>query len=243
MKNSLVRNLLIIIGLLLTQVNSAFAVGPSATGSYATPDGGESNEISFKLNNNTDIDDFQFGFFVFNSISYSAFNGGCFTLSCYSNTIGNARIPVVIPPNGRTPIANIGFSAVESTLQDSTSRFALVLDGSGAFWVINRLSGDITTENSQLLIGRCLLTDDFDPAFGCISPLPPKVLDIDLDGEVLPLTDGLLMLRYLFGFRGEILTSRVIGAFARRDTIQIEIYLDTLIGLDDPVFNILKITT
>ncbi|HUP25709.1 MAG TPA: hypothetical protein VNB06_22555, partial [Thermoanaerobaculia bacterium] len=34
-------------------------------------------------------------------------------------------------------------------------------------------------------------------------------LDIDDDGEIEPLTDGLLILRYLFGFRG---TTLVTGA-------------------------------
>ena len=41
-------------------------------------------------------------------------------------------------------------------------------------------------------------------------------LDIDGDGEAKPLTDGLLLIRYLFGFSGESLISGAIGAGATR---------------------------
>ena len=39
-------------------------------------------------------------------------------------------------------------------------------------------------------------------------------LDIDGNGSVEPLTDGLLVLRYLFGFRGATLITGAIGAGA-----------------------------
>lgn len=51
--------------------------------------------------------------------------------------------------------------------------------------------------------------------------------DIDGDGNVTPLTDGLLTLRYLFGFRSAILIEGAIGANATRSTaIDIESYFD-----------------
>jgi hypothetical protein len=45
-------------------------------------------------------------------------------------------------------------------------------------------------------------------------------LDIDGDGESKPLTDGLLLIRYLFGFRGDALISGAIGSDAERDTAE-----------------------
>jgi len=45
-------------------------------------------------------------------------------------------------------------------------------------------------------------------------------LDIDGDGEAKPLTDGLLLIRYLFGFSDESLISGAIGAEATRKTAQ-----------------------
>jgi hypothetical protein len=50
--------------------------------------------------------------------------------------------------------------------------------------------------------------------------------DIDGNGSVEPLTDGLLILRYLFGFRGETLIDGAIGSGATRNTAQqIETYI------------------
>ena len=43
-------------------------------------------------------------------------------------------------------------------------------------------------------------------------------LDIDGDSESKPLTDGLLLIRYLFGFSGDSLVSGAIGTDATRNT-------------------------
>ena len=45
-------------------------------------------------------------------------------------------------------------------------------------------------------------------------------LDIDGDGDSKPLTDGLLLIRYLFGFSGDSLISGAIGDGAERDTAE-----------------------
>ena len=51
-------------------------------------------------------------------------------------------------------------------------------------------------------------------------------LDIDGDGEAKPLTDSLLLIRYLFGFSGESLISGAIGTEATRKTAQdVEAYI------------------
>ena len=49
---------------------------------------------------------------------------------------------------------------------------------------------------------------------------------LDIDGEAKPLTDGLLLIRYLFGFSGESLISGAIGTEATRKTAQeVEAYI------------------
>jgi phosphoheptose isomerase len=60
---------------------------------------------------------------------------------------------------------------------------------------------------------------------------PLAVLDIDGDGETGALTDGLLVLRYLFGFTGATLVAGAIDAAncTRCDAAAIEAYLQTLI--------------
>jgi hypothetical protein len=47
---------------------------------------------------------------------------------------------------------------------------------------------------------------------GCFS------FDIDDDGEAKALTDGLLVIRHLFGFSGEALTAGAVGSDAKRST-------------------------
>lgn len=57
-------------------------------------------------------------------------------------------------------------------------------------------------------------------------PAPPyAVLDIDGNGQVDALTDGVLTLRYLLGLRGDALVAGATGACASRDTAAIEAYL------------------
>jgi hypothetical protein len=52
-------------------------------------------------------------------------------------------------------------------------------------------------------------------------------LDTDGDGESKPLTDGLLLIRYLFGFSGDSLISGAIGDGAERDTAEeVEAYIE-----------------
>ena len=62
-----------------------------------------------------------------------------------------------------------------------------------------------------------------------LDDLKPK-LDIDGNGQVDALTDGLLISRYLLGIRGPALIAGAIGVGATRTTFtQIETYLATLL--------------
>ena len=54
-------------------------------------------------------------------------------------------------------------------------------------------------------------------------------MDIDDDGDTAALSDGILLIRYLFGFRGDALTSNAIGQGANRaDAASIEDHLDKM---------------
>jgi hypothetical protein len=54
-------------------------------------------------------------------------------------------------------------------------------------------------------------------------------LDVDGDGSLAPLTDGLLILRYAFGFTGTTLTTGAVGPLCTRCTsVEIEPYLTNL---------------
>jgi hypothetical protein len=57
------------------------------------------------------------------------------------------------------------------------------------------------------------------------------IIDIDGDGSTLPLTDALLVLRYLFGFRGTVLTNNAVSMTCTRCTAaQIENYIASLLA-------------
>jgi hypothetical protein len=58
----------------------------------------------------------------------------------------------------------------------------------------------------------------------------PITLDVDGDGSAEPLTDGLLVLRYLFGFRGAVLVAGAVDLVdcTRCDAASIESYLQVI---------------
>ena len=76
---------------------------------------------------------------------------------------------------------------------------------------------------SRLFLKRLLVTIVLMASFSTVAGLE---LDIDGDGESKPLTDGLLLIRYLFGFSGDSLISGAIGTGAERDTAEkVEAYI------------------
>jgi hypothetical protein len=54
-----------------------------------------------------------------------------------------------------------------------------------------------------------------------------EIADIDNDGEIGALTDGLMLLRYLFGLEGEMITNQAVGPSASRGSHEeIQAYLE-----------------
>ena len=89
----------------------------------------------------------------------------------------------------------------------------------------------------------CDADDDNDGISDAVdaAPLNPNIglasLDIDLDGEVGALTDGLLTIRHLFGFEGDALVQGAVGSAATvKDATSIKAQLEALglaIDVDD----------
>ena len=55
-----------------------------------------------------------------------------------------------------------------------------------------------------------------------------SALDVDLNGSTDALSDGLMILRYLFTLRGDAVTVNAIASNAQRDTAQINAYIQSL---------------
>ena len=52
--------------------------------------------------------------------------------------------------------------------------------------------------------------------------------DVDGNGHIDALTDGLMLVRYMFGLRGAALTDGVIGIGATRTSAEIEAYIRSI---------------
>ena len=82
--------------------------------------------------------------------------------------------------------------------------------------LIQKAIGENAKRNTAIAIENYLA--------GCINSF-----DIDDNGEMKALTDGLLILRYLFDFTGDTLINKAVGEGAKRKTaVNIETYLETL---------------
>ena len=83
-------------------------------------------------------------------------------------------------------------------------------------------SGSALTSGAVAASGWRVTDERISEFLGAIT----RELDIDGDGESKPLTDGLLLIRYLFGFSGDSLISGAIGSGAERDTAEeVEAYI------------------
>ena len=123
-----------------------------------------------------------------------------------------------------------GSDAIASYLTDADSQ--LDIDGDGeskpltdGLLVIRHLfgfSGDSLTSGA---VSGEAIRDSSEAIAGYLTDADSQ-LDIDGDGESKPLTDGLLLIRYLFGFSGDSLISGAIGSGAERDTAEaVEAYI------------------
>ena len=112
------------------------------------------------------------------------------------------------------------------------------------------LDGDVTALTDGLLIMRWLFGfDNSSLTGGVVSSLSERrnpieivrflnesraLLDIDGSGEIKALEDGLLILRYLFGFRGQTLIDNAVNqtSATRKTAVEIENYLEDIFPID-----------
>jgi hypothetical protein len=140
---------------------------------------------------------------------------------------------VFLLPNGVSPIwtypgTPIRFSNVAGTLVaatvtgvGATSSCLLDVDGDGArmsmtdgILILRRMLGvtgePLTNDVTHACVPRT--------AAGIVASMNLAAYDIDGDGQTLPHTDGLLILRSLLGFTGDSLILNAVGVNASRRT-------------------------
>ncbi len=130
---------------------------------------------------------------------------------------------------------NDGVSALDEFLAGTIPAGSLDIDGNGQY--------DALTDGLLLLRGLFMLSGDAltsdavaaDAVFKTSDEVASRIVmlgdlvDVDGNGKVDALTDGLVIPRYLFGLRGDALIDGVIAVEATRKTAEdIEAYLETL---------------
>lgn len=131
-----------------------------------------------------------------------------------------------------------GYDVALPIVNLTTIQAGLDVDGNGevgaltdALMIVRSMFGF----NGEAMIDRAVAAD---AVFKDVASIEARikaldsVLDIDGNGQIGALTDGLLIMRYVFGFRGNVLVNDVVGSGATRSSdIQIETYLSNLIPL------------
>lgn len=107
-------------------------------------------------------------------------------------------------------ITNASFSSSNNVVSAGGSTYTRAFPTAGTFYFMCNLHGS----SMPTTVNVC-------------SSGPFAVLDVDGDGQVDALTDGVLTLRYMLGLRGTALTSGALGTCASRDADAIATYLST----------------
>jgi len=143
-------------------------------------------------------------------------------------------------------VVGILFLAVVQNGQSSAADFSFDIDGDGetealtdGLLVLRYLFGFSGTTLSEGAVSSSAVRASAD-AISAYLETNVAQLDIDGDGETDALTDGLLLLRYLYGFRDATLVAGALSSSATRDSsIEVETYTAerivdtaTLFGID-----------
>ena len=139
------------------------------------------------------------------------------------------------PSDATSDIDNDGVTALDEFLAGTIPSGSLDLDGNGQYDALTDglllLRGMFGLDGSALVTG----TIASDAAYTESADIEARIstlgdlADIDGNGQIDALTDGLLTLRYLFGLEGDTLVAGVVASDATRTTApEIEAHLKTL---------------
>lgn len=116
-------------------------------------------------------------------------------------------------------------AALDIDASTTQTRYGALTDG---LLILRHMLGMTGTGLTGGVLGATATRTDAADVLAYLNAIHPA-LDIDGDNNVDPVTDGLLILRYMFGLRGDALLAGTLGANAARNTPQaIQTYLQSL---------------
>jgi hypothetical protein len=139
------------------------------------------------------------------------------------------------PSDATSDIDNDGVSALDEFLSGTIPSGSLDIDGNENYDALTDglllLRGMFGLDGSALVTGTVASDATYTESVDIESRIAilGDLADIDGNGEIDALTDGLLTLRYLFGLQGDTLINGVVAGDATRKTAgEIEAHLETL---------------
>ena len=141
------------------------------------------------------------------------------------------------PSDATSDIDNDGVAALDEFLAGTIPSGSLDIDGNDDYDALTDglllLRGMFGLDGSALVAGTIASDAVYTESVDIESRIETlgDLADIDGNGQIDALTDGLLILRYLFGLEGDTLTKGVIAADATRTTSadDIEAHLEALV--------------
>ena len=139
------------------------------------------------------------------------------------------------PSDAASDRDNDGVTALDEFLAGTIPSGSIDLDGNEQYDALTDglllLRGMFGLDGAALVTGTvasdAVYTDSVDIEYRI--ELLGELADVDGNGQIDALTDGLLALRYLFGLEGDTLINGVVAADATRTTAEeIEAHLETL---------------
>ncbi len=139
------------------------------------------------------------------------------------------------PSDATSDQDNDGVSALDEFLAGTIPSGSIDLDGNGEYDALTDglllLRGMFGLDGSALVTGTIAPDATYTESVDIESRIATlgDLADIDGNGQIDALTDGLLTLRYLFGLQGDTLINGVVAGDATRKTAEeIEAHLETL---------------
>lgn len=157
----------------------------------------------------------------------SNFSGDSLSYFCYAHSVMIASFDIVENTSIDSGADDNGDSSNEQLLSwdfDANGEADALTDGLLLLRYAFGLRDEALTSGA-LALNATKTSQQIQDSLSSVS----SIADIDGDGEFDALTDGLLLLRYLFGLRGDSLVNGAIATLATRDSsLEIEQYLASL---------------